>query len=88
MQVRWAVLASRDQTEAVKMMLRSDQGLKVKAIGSDLKLVTGGQIHPVLIWSKHPIVVVVLAIAVILLLLILRRLLFPPKRRVEAPKAA
>ena len=87
-QVRWAVLASRDQTAAVKMMLRSDGGLNIEAIGSDLQLVTGGQVHPVLIWSKHPVVAVLLGIAVILLLLILRRLLFPPKRKVQKPGAA
>lgn len=79
-QVRWAVLASRNQTAAVAMMLRNDQGLNIKSMVSDLNLVVAGEIHPLLLWKKHPVVVVALALALILALLILKRLFFPPRR--------
>ena len=79
-QVRWAILSSRNQSAAAEMMLRRDQGFDIKAVTSALRAVAAGDLHPILVWHKHPIIVVVLALALLLVLLILKRLFFPPRR--------
>jgi hypothetical protein len=76
--VRSAVLASRDQARAVDMMLREGSGSPEVILG-DAKAAWEGQISPLLIWEKHPLVVIGLALAAIILLLMLRRL-FRPRR--------
>lgn len=76
--VRNAVLASRDQTRAVDMMLRQGSG-SPDVILEDAKAVWAGDISPWLIWEKHPLVVIGLGLAGVILLLLLRRL-FRPRR--------
>lgn len=78
--VRNAVLSSRDQDAAVSMMLRDGAIFDFAAIGHDVRLVADGQVSPVLLWEKHPVVIGVAALALILLLLIFRRLLFSRRR--------
>jgi hypothetical protein len=85
--VRDAVLTSRDQHAAVKMMLRADKGLDIESIRSDLQMVFDRRISAVLMWDKHPIVVVAAGVALLLLLLILRRILFAPRRPPPSRKA-
>ena len=88
--VRTAVLSSRDQDAAVRMMLRPDKALDLGLVGSDVKLVIDRRVSPILLWDKHPVVVVVAGLLMILLLLILRRILIAPRRRppVDGEKAA
>ncbi|WP_439544193.1 hypothetical protein [Hyphomicrobium sp.] len=76
--VRDAVLASRDQARAVDMLLRDGSG-GAAAILDDAKAAWEGQIAPILIWEKHPLVVAALGLAVLMLLLLVRRL-FRPRR--------
>ncbi len=83
--VRNAVLASRDQHAAVKMMLRADKGLNAATIKSDFFLVLDRRVEPILMWDKHPVVVALAGLALILLLLVLRRILFTPRRRPPPP---
>lgn len=76
--VRNAVLASRNQTRAVDMMLRDGSG-GLDLIVDDARAAWEGQISPVLIWEKHPLAVVGLGLVGVILLLMLRRL-FRPRR--------
>jgi hypothetical protein len=76
--VRDAVLASKDQARAVDMMLRDGSGAP-EVILEDARAAWEGQISPVLIWERHPLVVGGLGLAVIFVLLMLRRL-FRPRR--------
>lgn len=76
--VRNAVLGSRDQARAVDMMLRDGSG-SPEVILSDARAAWEGQISPVLIWEKHPLIMIGLALAGVILLLMLRRL-FRPRR--------
>lgn len=76
--VRNAVLASRDQARAVDMMLRDGSG-NPEVMLEDAKAAWQGDISPLLIWEKHPLVVIGLALAGVILLLMLRRL-FRPRR--------
>jgi hypothetical protein len=76
--VRNAVLASRDQARAVDMMLRDGSG-SPEAILGDARAAWEGQISPLLIWEKHPLVVIGLGLLGVILLLMLRRL-FRPRR--------
>ena len=76
--VRNAVLASRDQARAVDMMLRDGSG-NPEVILEDAKAAWQGDISPLLIWEKHPLVAIGLALAGVILLLMLRRL-FRPRR--------
>ncbi|MGH6814174.1 MAG: hypothetical protein ACREC6_00555 [Hyphomicrobiaceae bacterium] len=79
--VRDAVLASRDQSAAVAVMLRSDGSFDFGALNEDFDLALDGRISPMLLWYKHPGAVGVLAAGTLFLLLVLRRLLPRPRRR-------
>ena len=80
--VRNAVLASRNQTRAVDMMLRDGSG-GLDLIVDDARAAWEGQVSPVLIWEKHPLAVVGLGLVGVILLLMLRRLFRP--RRLAGP---
>lgn len=82
--VRDAVLASRDQDAAVAMMLRSGSLPNPVLISSDFALVLDGQVSPVLLWEKHPVLLIVLAFLALVTLLYLKRLLFGRRRRAAA----
>jgi hypothetical protein len=81
--VRNAILASRDQSAAMSMMLQPTATLDVPAIIHDFQAIADGRISPLLAWEKHPAGVGLLAAAGLFLLLLLRRLLKP--RRPRAP---
>ena len=86
--VRDAVLASRDQSAAVDMMLRADGLLDPRAAYQDMRLAWEGRIAPLLVWEKHPAAVVGLGLAVLILLAMLRRLLRPRRTAsTAAPRA-
>ena len=81
--VRHAVIASRDQSAAVEIMLRPQGVLDPVAAFKDMRLAWEGSIHPRLIWEKHPAAVGGLGLLALLLLLLLRRLLRPRRGRRE-----
>lgn len=80
--VRSAVLASRDQARAVEMMLREGSG-GLDVILDDARTAWGGDVAPILVWEKHPLVVAGLGLFAVMLLLMVRRLFRP--RRPSAP---
>lgn len=80
--VRDAILASGDQARAVDMMLRDGSG-GPELIVADAKAAWEGEISPILMWEKHPLVVVALGLFAVMLLLMLRRLFRP--RRAQTP---
>ena len=84
--VRDAVLASRDQSSAVDMMLRAGAATPTEIAG-DVKLAWEGQISPILMWERHPIVTAMGLIPILVLLLLLRRV-FLPRRKTPPPQAA
>lgn len=75
--VRRAVLASRDQTAAVDMMLRPQGVLDPVAAYEDMVRAWNGRVAPLLVWEKHPVAVVLLGFGVLFVLLLLHRLLRP-----------
>lgn len=81
--VRDALIASTDQSRAVDMMLREGGG-GPRLILADAEAAWEGQIAPILLWEKHPMVIVGLVLAAIVLLLMLRRLFRP--RRPDKPQ--
>jgi hypothetical protein len=84
--VRSAIVASRDQSAAVGMMLRADGGFDPGGIVADLRLVADGKVSAVLVWERHPIVVAGGGVLALMLLLMMRRALFG--RRLRQPAAA
>lgn len=87
--VRRAVVASRDQSAAVEIMLRPQGLLDPAAAYRDMVLAWNGEVSPRLIWEKHPAALGALALVALLLLLLLRRLLMPRRvgRQRDTPDA-
>lgn len=81
--VREAILASGDQARAVDMMLRDGSG-GPELIVADAKAAWEGEISPILMWEKHPLVVVALGLFAVMLLLMLRRLVRPRRAQTQA----
>ena len=80
--VRDAIIASRDQSAAVAMMLQVASVPDPGAVITHTRLVLDGRISPILLWEKHGIVLAAAAVLALLLLLILKRLLFGTRPRV------
>ena len=80
--VRDAIIASRDQSAAVSMMLQvaslPDPGMVI----AHTRLVLDGRVSPLLLWEKHGVVLAVAALLTLMLLLILKRLLFGARPRI------
>jgi hypothetical protein len=85
--VRDAILESKDQARAVDMMLRDGSG-GPEVVFEDARAAWEGEISPVLLWAKHPIVVLGLALAGLIFLLMVRRLLRPRRPAGPAPTTA
>lgn len=85
--VRDAVIASRDQSSAVDMMLRADVSSPATIL-TDAKLALDGQISPILIWERHPVAVVASIIPLLIVLLLLRRIVMPRRKPKAAPAPA
>jgi hypothetical protein len=79
--VREAIIASRDQTAAVGMMLSDTSVIDIQKIASHFQLVWDGKVSPVLLWDRHPATVIALAVLSLMILLMLRSLLFGRRRR-------
>jgi nitrogen regulatory protein PII-like uncharacterized protein len=80
--VRDAIIASRDQSAAVSMMLQVASVPDPGAVIAHTRLVLDGRISPILLWEKHGIVLGAAAVLMLMLLLILKRLLFGTRPRV------
>jgi hypothetical protein len=78
--VREAVLQSRDQTQAVEMMLREGPG-SASEITADFRGVVDGAISPWLLVERHPLLLALSVVPLLVLLLLLKRLVSSPRRR-------
>ena len=81
--VREAIIASRDQSAAVAMMLQGASYLDPSAPIAHARLVLDGRVTPVLLWEKHGLVLVSAVLLGLVLLLMLKRALLGPRPRVE-----
>ena len=88
--VRDGILASRDQTAAVSMMLRSEALIDPAKLADDFRAGWEGRISPVLLYEKHPGTLVVAAVLALMLLSLVLRLLRPRRSRAvtKAPAEA
>jgi hypothetical protein len=69
--IREAILASRDQTAALQMMLRPGDILDLGDFASDFELVRSGAVSPRLLVARYPLALVgfgVLGLALVMLL--------------------
>ena len=71
----------RDQSAAVDMMLRGDNGFSPTATVQDFQMVIDGRVSPYLLFDKHPIALGAVAFALLMLFLILLRLFSAPRPR-------
>lgn len=78
--VRNAIIASADQLAAVEMILRP-AGSATQATALDFMAAWQGQISPILLWEKHPMMIGTFFLLFIFVMLWLRRLLSPARRR-------
>ncbi len=83
--VKDAVLASRDQGAALEILLRSPGSDTAQALQNDVRLAWERQIHPEILWHRHPILVVLTGLGAVIMLLILRRLFRSPRHRADHP---
>lgn len=83
--VKDAVLASRDQGAALEILLRSPGSDTAQALQNDVRLAWERQIHPEILWHRHPILVVLTGLGAVIMLLILRRLFRRPRHRADHP---
>ncbi len=87
--VRNGILASRDQSAAVGMMLASDTAVPDPwSIAEHAQLALDGKVAPLLMWEKHPVVSVGLGVFVLVLLSMLKRLLFGRRQKVIVKQVA
>ncbi len=80
--VREAILASRDQSAAVGMMLQVSALPNPSLLLEHAQLVLDGRVSPWLLWAKHSVAMAAIGAAALLLLAILKRLLFPARPRI------
>ena len=74
--VQQAILASRDQVEAVAVIARSDGIFDFPVFFQDVGLVQSGRISPLLLWARYPIAISLFGGLALILLLLVWRLLF------------
>ena len=86
--VRDGILASKDQSAAVGMMLYVMSLPEPTVLLSHVRLVLDGRVNAVLLWEKHWIVLVLAGLLALIVLALLKRLLFPARPRIvmHAPK--
>ena len=81
--VRDGILASKDQSAAVGMMLTADSAMPDPwAIAQHAQLAWDGKVAPQLMWEKHPAVTVSLGLLIVIVLSMLKRLIFGRRQRV------
>lgn len=88
--VRDGIIASKDQSAAVGMMLASDTVPDPWQVATHARYVMDGKVAPILLWEKHPAFVGAAAALALMILLMLKRLLFGRRQkvivqRVESP---
>ena len=74
--VQQAILASRDQVEAVSVIARSDGIFDFPVFFQDVTSVREGRVSPLLLWARYPIALSLFAFALLVLMLFVWRLLF------------
>jgi hypothetical protein len=74
-----AVLASKNQGAALDIVLRSSDADSPQTLHNDVRLAWQGQIHPEILWHRHPILVVLTGFAGLILLLLIRRIIRGPR---------
>ncbi len=77
--LRDAVLASRDQTAALRIILRPAGFNAPDDLKNDVRLAWERQIDIRILWYRHPILVAVAAVGLAIMLLLLRRLFRRPR---------
>ena len=80
--VREAIIASRDQSAAVAMMLQVASMPDPWTVIAHTRLVVDGRVSPMLLWDKHGYVLALAAVLALMLLLMLKRLMFGTRPRV------
>jgi hypothetical protein len=80
--VRDAIIASRDQSAAVAMMLQVASLPDPGAVIAHTRLVLDGRVNPLLLWEKHGAILAAAALLALVLLLILKRLIFGTRPRI------
>ncbi len=86
--VRDAVIASKDQTAAVDMLLRT-AGDTPAEIAGDVRLAIDGKVSPTLIWQRHPVVTSLGVVPLLIVFLLLRRIFaVRPRSRPPVPPPA
>ncbi|MEQ1648082.1 MAG: hypothetical protein ABL898_05795 [Hyphomicrobiaceae bacterium] len=80
--VRDAILASKDQSAAVGMMLRSDVVPDPWMVAEHAQLAYDGKVSPWLLWEKHPVFVGAAAFFAFVLLAMMKRMLFGRRQKV------
>lgn len=90
-QIRDGILASRDQSAAIAMMLSDTPIFDVVSIYRHIEMVWLGRVNPTLMWAKHPGVVIAFAVLMLMVLSMLHSLLFgrrsknpPPSKKASA----
>lgn len=77
--VRDAVLASKDQGAALDILLRTSESDSTEALQNDVRLAWEGQIHPEILWHRHPILIALTGLAALIVLLLVRRVFRGPR---------
>ncbi len=80
--VRERIIASRDQSAAVDMMLAPTSSLSAEAFLHDLTLVWDGRVAPLLLWDKRPQAVGIAGFLGLFVLFWMARL-FRPRRAID-----
>lgn len=91
--VRDGILASKDQSLAVSMMLRSDVVPDPFMAVEHARYVIDGKVSPILLWEKHPVFLIGSLLAGLIVLGMLKRALFGRRprvviQRIETPARA
>jgi hypothetical protein len=85
--VRDAILASTDQSSAVDMMLRSGPGTPSEIL-ADARLAVEGQVSPMLIWERHPVLTLASIVPLLLLFVLFGRIFRSKPKRTSALQPA
>ncbi len=80
--VREGIIASKDQSAAVGMMLASDTVPDPWQVASHVRNVMDGKIAPILLWEKHPAFVGTAVALALMILLMFKRLIFGRRPKV------
>jgi nitrogen regulatory protein PII-like uncharacterized protein len=86
--VREAIIASRDQSAAVGMMLQVSSLPDPATMLLHVRLVVDGRVSPLLLWEKDGVILGAAALVGLMLLLILKRLMFGARPRVVVQQVA